>query len=321
MNRIDSRTIARIIREAIGEISAYHGTLADFDRFNHRKYLNTGCESQTFGWGTYVTDDAAIGRSYAESAGYSKEDAAERGDEIWERINGITDRYTCEWLARECDYYNNPSNLSDRHIIMDIIEQCRKNINIGRKCLNNTYDNYVNINMKRLSLLTDIILPMAYTPSNGLIYTVEIPENDGTNYLDWDREMTPNDKVRIFRGLASVSRKYLDMAASNDISFRDDVYPYIISDNAEGRERVFSYMASEGCMFDSYSGGNMYNWLLRAFKSKKAVSLFLLNCCGYIGITYEAGRYWCKPKGSSDDARNYVLFNAGDVRIVKKERA
>jgi hypothetical protein len=49
----------------VEELKAYHGSSANFDKFNHKKYLNTGAESQAFGWGTYITSDKKIGESYA----------------------------------------------------------------------------------------------------------------------------------------------------------------------------------------------------------------------------------------------------------------
>ena len=60
--------IKHIIGESIEELVAYHGSGSDFDKFNHKKYMGSGCGSQSFGWGSYVTDDIAIGKSYAEGS-------------------------------------------------------------------------------------------------------------------------------------------------------------------------------------------------------------------------------------------------------------
>lgn len=328
MKRISEKNLRELIRETIEELTAYHGTAMDFDRFNHKKYLNTGCRSQAFGWGTYVSNDPAIGESYAENVGYDKKEAEKRGEKIMEYLYGRIDKYTYEWLNIVCDFNNRPALIADRSRIIDIIEQCKTSMETGKECLNGAYDesqiriwtNYVNMYNERLSVLINTILPMTYTPSKGMIYTVEIPEDDGSNYLDWYREMKPEEKIRILRGLTKLNRKYLDMMAAHSYVFKGEVYPYIISDNTNNREKVFAYMASQDSMFNSFSGKNMYNWLTRTFGSKKAASLFLLNCCGFIGITYEAGSFWGKPEGAKDDARNYVLFNANDVKIVSKEK-
>ena len=52
--------------QKINEIKGFHGTSYDFNRFNHKKYLDTGDGSQEFGWGTYVTDNKDIAGEYAE---------------------------------------------------------------------------------------------------------------------------------------------------------------------------------------------------------------------------------------------------------------
>lgn len=46
----------------------YHGTGADFDRFDH-SHMGEGSGSQSYGWGTYVTTNHETGKAYAESVG------------------------------------------------------------------------------------------------------------------------------------------------------------------------------------------------------------------------------------------------------------
>jgi hypothetical protein len=40
--------------------------------------------------------------------------------------------------------------------------------------------------------------------------------------------------------------------------------------------------------------------------------------CGFTGIKYFAGTRMKKPDGAADDAMNYVIFNANDVKIINK---
>lgn len=46
--------IKNIIREAIEEVVAYHGSNADFDDFD-LAYINTGAKSQDYGYGVYLS--------------------------------------------------------------------------------------------------------------------------------------------------------------------------------------------------------------------------------------------------------------------------
>lgn len=45
---------------------AYHGSAADFDRFD-LSFIGTGENAQAFGWGAYVTESSGIGKSYAKA--------------------------------------------------------------------------------------------------------------------------------------------------------------------------------------------------------------------------------------------------------------
>ena len=45
----------------------YHGSAADFDKFDHSK-MGSGAGSQVFGWGTYVSELEKIGRDYGDVA-------------------------------------------------------------------------------------------------------------------------------------------------------------------------------------------------------------------------------------------------------------
>ena len=49
----------------IREHRVYHGSGADFDAFDH-SHMGEGEGSQSFGWGTYVTNSETIGKSYAK---------------------------------------------------------------------------------------------------------------------------------------------------------------------------------------------------------------------------------------------------------------
>jgi hypothetical protein len=42
--------------------------------------------------------------------------------------------------------------------------------------------------------------------------------------------------------------------------------------------------------------------------------------CGFDGIKYPAGTRWQKPDGASEDAMNYVIFDANKVKIINKTK-
>jgi hypothetical protein len=65
----------------------------------------------------------------------------------------------------------------------------------------------------------------------------------------------------------------------------------------------------------------VYRRLQQIFFGKdKAASLFLMQC-GFDGIKYPAGTRWQKPDGASEDAMNYVIFDANKVKIINKTKS
>ena len=50
--------------DTIREHRVFHGSGADFDRFDH-SHMGEGEGAQPYGWGTYVTEVEGIGKSYA----------------------------------------------------------------------------------------------------------------------------------------------------------------------------------------------------------------------------------------------------------------
>ena len=42
--------------------------------------------------------------------------------------------------------------------------------------------------------------------------------------------------------------------------------------------------------------------------------------CGFDGIKYPSGTKWKKPDGASEDAYNYVIFDANKVKIINKTK-
>ncbi len=111
------------------------------------------------------------------------------------------------------------------------------------------------------------------------LYTVEVPDNTGDNYLSWDK-IVPNDII-----------DRLDKAIEQQ--FGEDV-------------------VGKANLKYGQLGQQMYLKLANALSSAKAASE-LLHSLGFVGIEYPA-QY--TTGGRADGAKNYVIFNADDVKIV-----
>jgi hypothetical protein len=59
------RIIRKIIRETIKEMNLFHGTAADFDKFD-LAYLGSGWGEQAYGYGFYLSDSLEVAKDYAQ---------------------------------------------------------------------------------------------------------------------------------------------------------------------------------------------------------------------------------------------------------------
>lgn len=126
------------------------------------------------------------------------------------------------------------------------------------------------------------------------LYTVEIPEDNGDNYLDWSKKI--NDIGEDF--LTGIDNKLY---------------------NEEGWRRVesggltkFTKGEKTIVLNPNATVADIYEELSVGLGSPKSASEFL-NSLGYVGISYPA-EYM--SGGRSDGARNYVIFNENDAKIT-----
>ena len=235
----------------INEINAYHGTSYNFDKFNHKKYLNTGDGSQSFGWGTYITDNEDIAEEY--------------GARSMESNTGTYDkdgnRLTAEMLTNIANEV-----FSNANIIKDVVNKIRMSM-YGKGALSEDdlialkeefvekYPNMTDDIEQFFTILQDKSL--RFVKANNYVYEVDIPDYDGSNYIMWLEK--PNDQLlyRLEKGFEKLKRKY----------------PSVNGLELENVE----------------SGRDIYTMLNDILGTPKAASLFLFNMCGIEGIIYPIG--------------------------------
>ena len=232
--------------------SVYHGSGLDFNKFDH-SFMGTGEGSQSFGWGTYVTEDENSARAYAQ-------------------IHPL--------------FYNKRLELSKLRR-----EQSKISENIPflkGKALKKATGELEKIKKALTSLSNE---------ANRYLYSVEIPDDNGKNYIHWDK----NVPSRIFEKLTNI-------LPIKDVSYW---LPDHIKDSSLASK--ITYWMQEGYPKDWKSWGAFYKALSNVLGSDKAASEFL-NENGYVGISYPAGG------GNAGNARNYVIFNESDLEIKDSTR-
>ena len=274
--------VIKLTENQFGEMMAFHGSGADFDKFNHKKYLKSGAGSQTFGWGTYITDDEEIAKGYTDiSLDVQTIDREMLVKELCYKLS-ITETEAREFVKK---FYKlmNGYNIPKHNGVID-----------KRDFLGNGF---------RRDDLEKIDVIVNYAESfknNKIIYEVEIPDDNGFNYLSWYEKPTLEQVNAINEKLAYLEKRY-----NADFGCMRLKYKHSGEDIYKSLAQIFGVETKK----DPFTLG----W------AKKAASLFLMQC-GFDGIKYPAGTKWKKPKGASENAMNYVIFDANKVKIVNKTK-
>lgn len=129
------------------------------------------------------------------------------------------------------------------------------------------------------------------------LYSVEVPDNTGGNYLPWADVLTSEIAEKVYPKVIEALQNWLDGANGERWDTLITGWNNIIDKYKRGEER---------------SGEQVYHDLTVALRSDKAASE-LLYSLGFTGIEYPA-QY--TTGGRADGAKNYVIFNADDVQIV-----
>ena len=254
--------------EIIREHRVYHGTKADFEAFD-TNHMSEGEGSQAFGWGIYVTEVESIGRYYAEIAG---QDGVPYED--WYRENAeekIADEVLEHYGFTNCDLYlMYDGDGGFEQFELANYEDSLEEIRAYFKEHENEFDDFYSPDDYNLDIddpdneikdFIDIVersifdyardIASEYSHFWGaaqILYTIDIPDDNGSNYLHWEKPI----------GEETYNKIITNLPQNTNVSF------------------------------DSSSrGSNVYEELAGRLGSDEDASLFLSEA-GFIGVSMPA---------------------------------
>ena len=293
--------------DVVREHRVYHGSGADFEAFDH-SHMGEGEGAQAYGWGTYVTEVEGIGRTYAikNADGYSAYINAKLEYEDAQRKYNLIVSDIAE-LKSNLSVYERSLESSKKLIVehgddQQFVDNSTKVIKRAEASIAKTNAEIeaaterlqeVKTRMKSAKERLD-----ALPKPERYFYSVEIPEDNGKNYLDWNERLSDSqiEAIRAYLSENYRRNKLEDFDASIAESKGD---PNADEVNAWARR-----------------GENVYKMLSHLLGSDDAASKALSEM-GFAGIKYPAEN---RSGGRKDGARNYVIFNEGDAKIVDKVR-
>ncbi len=250
----------------------YHGSAAKFEAFDHR-HMGEGEGAQAYGWGTYVTEVEGISKWYANKGSrrglhitYDGEPFGDILDNMFDGVWQLWKRYIFEATTTE--------DLKERINSLFIDDSLASPQSKWRK----------EVDRQKKELLAHIDNGRIKVGAVRQLYTVEIPDDTGSNYLNWDAQVKSEQAERINAGLQEIE------------------------------ETLNGYESDDVRLMYERSGEQIYNRLKMLLGGDKAASEFLA-LAGFAGIKYPAQ---FRSGGKSDGKSNYVIFNETDANIVSR---
>lgn len=236
-------------------LKVYHGSGADFTEFDF-DHIGEGEGSQAFGWGGYVTSSKKIGKNYATLMDNDPSRA-------YYRIQ-----------------HSNGTRFAKKYPTLESFLHGDKQIAMNDKFTEQEKIDYYN-EMKKLA------------ESYHNLYEVDIPDDNGSNYLDRDASIPSSiNKDNIIKDILDNIQKQEDEKEDWELeSLEND-----INDSLEWAN----------------NGEELYKAISLYLGDKTASKL--LASLGYTGIKYKAGRNF---GGAEEGDTNYVIFKPEDMKITQ----
>ena len=306
---------------SVREHRVYHGSGADFDAFDH-SHMGEGEGAQAYGWGTYVTEVEGIGRTYAEQNATTHNDALRALQHDVDAISDQLDRHrddlkydeeqlkrANEWRAEaELDYelfkdeaeklkekYGEASPEYRNHLFNDIytdeMKRAQSSVKSTEESIQYRKEKIAELEKALKDKQAEIDeLPKEF-PRH--LYTVEIPDDNGSNYLDWNGHPAES----LLKGVGSfLESEGFERVQDSPVRYEKGESTVVLNPNA--------------------TGADLYAELREALGSDKKASQALAEL-GCIGIKYPADNM---RGGRKDGAKNYVIFNENDAKITDHTR-
>lgn len=343
-------------------IRTYHGTGASFDKFDLSHALE-GEGSESFGHGVYVTNSSKIGREYAQRAKNRKmEDLYKnmrypdgvKGDIFKRRVFGemVNDVATGGSVASAKEFAKKRigADANDIQRTLENLKDREKGTEYEQN-LKNRLAEYKE-GLKWIDSLDEEYL----TQGNANRYDVEIPDDNGSNYLDWEGTIPDSlDKQKVAEDaykVVSDNQGFNDFKATplNDF-IAHTLKTYVNTTDVAGRveklksdikDVIENYVADDDVLAlneylkdatpDDVLATIWYNDLVRDIKDAdlgeelyRKLSTYvgdnaasqILSDNGLVGIKYPAGMI---HGGAKEGDYNYVIFDENNANIVGNTR-
>ncbi len=298
-------------------IKTYHGSQASFDHFDH-SFMGSGEGAQAYGWGTYVTEVEGIAKAYAKqnSAKRNTEYSSAKFEYDTAKSSYNFAKGTYDFRMQDIDKLNNTLKWAKEQLVKakesnrkNWIDEFEARVADTERALKENQDKLqdekaemgkakkeMDEAKKRLDAIPE--------PERNL-YTVEIPDDTGSNYIEWDGKAPDGLKEKVLDRLYNERREdFVDKMRK--AGFNDDQIKEEADYTVNKEEMAGTYLKH------SVTGGGLYRDLSYYLGEQKKASLFLKDM-GIDGVKVIAKR---NAGGNKEGKMNYVIFDENNAQII-----
>lgn len=289
------RQLKAVADPGVRFLRTYHGSQASFDKFDH-SFMGSGEGAQAYGWGTYVSEVEGIARAYAKKNAKVHADPKmqnllsdldiaqdallmnQKDKEEYEADNQKLKK-EIERLQKELDAGKSAAKIFN----LDKIDKIKKEIEANERGIEecNDYIAKANEDIERLTKEISLLPKLVRN-----LYSVEIPDDTGDNYLDWDKPL---------------NAKQIGMWKNAAVS----IYPNLKEDVIKFANKFIDKKKG------NILGSDAYDYLTNDVSPKEAS--MALKDAGFDGMKVIAKRNY---GGNKQGKMNYVIFDENNAKIV-----
>lgn len=279
------RQLKAVAEPGVRFLRTYHGSQASFDKFDH-SFMGSGEGAQAYGWGTYVSEVEGIAKAYAKV-----NNRRHQNKEVEYLYDGkLISSYENNSLFQRIFNLMEKDGMTAQDAINSDLSRAKQDLkkaeievkeNPQTSWFNNLAIEVNKSDIEQLQQLDANKFKIAKIEISRNLYSVDIPDDTGKNYLDWDGRLPKTYINRVNKALEASGYKTIDT-----------LYPSRVDGKLVGQD--------------------LYDRLRSELGSQKAASL-LLKDAGFDGVKVIAQR---NTGGNKEGKMNYVIFDENNAQIV-----
>lgn len=289
------RQLKAIVQPGVRFLRTYHGSQASFDKFDH-SFMGSGEGAQAYGWGTYVSEVEGIAKAYAKQNTYLHNSEYKEIDKQYKSLLSNINTQK-DWLnslqnavdsskkyveSKKAYIESNKDSGIDLSKVENVITHTEEAISARQKEIDAQNKLIETLTKKKVVLEKKL----AEIKVERNLYSVEIPDDTGDNYLGWDE---------------SLNAKQIGMWKNAVVS----IYPNLKGDMIKFADKFISKKNG------NVSGQDAYEYLTNDVSPKEAS--MALKDAGFDGVKVIAQR---NTGGNKQGKMNYVIFDENNAKIV-----